>query len=280
MLKRILLLLVALVASLMLVACDGESEEAESATVDEAVAENEAEADDTSEDEAEPDEEESSEASSSEGLAALTFASPEESDYSQFETSYMYVFTPEGSDAPSLETNVVIALQQEPSAIRVENTFDSSGFGDTDAPAFSGENTTLVVDGITYNIIEPDNAPTSCFGSPESTAIMEETFRNNSFTNQLNAFDTAVTPDFSLVGTEDINGVQANHFQAEGIEYGTYTNADVNIWQQVDGGLVVKMEIVGETNDPSTGPGTQEIYYEVLSVNQPIDFTIPEICNQ
>ncbi len=223
--------------------------------------------------------EETEGAASSPALEKLSFPEPNESPFNQFETSYRYVFTPEGADDPTLVTDVQTAIQQEPSAIKVHNTFDSSGFAEADTPSVSGVNTTLVVDGVTYSIIEPDDGAPSCFASAENTEIMEETFRNNSFTNQLNAFDDSITSDFELIGTEDINGIEASHYRAEGIPYGTYADATLDIWQQVDGGLVVKMEIVGQTTDPSTGPGTQEIYYEVLSVDQPLDFDVPTFCN-
>lgn len=261
--------LITLLSTILLSACGGASSDAPEAEepAPEEPAEEAEPADDTAED---------NEAQAATSLASLAFPSPDDDAINQFETQYIYVFTPEGGDTPTLTTNVTVATQAEPRAVRVKNTFDSSGFAEAEA-AFSGLSTTLVVDGITYSIIEQDGADPTCFGSEASTEIIEQTFQANSFTNQLNPFDDTITQDFELVGMETVNGIEATHYQARGIAYGTYSEADVDIWQGSDG-YVVKMLITGQTDDPTSGPGTVEIDYQVLSINQPIDFSIPDFC--
>jgi len=209
----------------------------------------------------------------------LTFAGPSDPGVDSFSTRYVFNFTPEGESEPSLTTLVVVESQSEPSAIRVTNTFDSSGFAVEEAPAMQGVLITLIVNDLLYQVIQQEGVQPICTSSAAAADIYEQTFNQNNFTNQVSPFDETVSGEFEYIGAEEVNGIATDHFAATGLtNYGTYNTADVEIWQQTEDQRVVRMHIVGQIADPEQGSGTQEITYELLSLNEPLDFTPPEAC--
>jgi hypothetical protein len=97
-----------------------------------------------------------------------------------------------------------------------------------------------------------------------------------------------VTPligDPILVGSENVNGVDTNHFSFKVKGLGVSSGAEVtanqgDYWLAVDGRYIVRYSLIMETRSgPNSEVMHQEIHIELTNINQPVpEVTFPKDC--
>jgi hypothetical protein len=88
----------------------------------------------------------------------------------------------------------------------------------------------------------------------------------------------------TYIGSEDMNGIQTNHFTFQisglGLESGAQVNANQgDYWLAQDGQYLVRYKLVTETMDPNDMTTLHmEFLIDLTNVNQPVDITFPAGC--
>ncbi len=148
-----------------------------------------------------------------------------------------------------------------------------SGMG-TDATGKDSSIETIEVGGKTYSRFGDICASSDSADAPTA---------NTSFTPSSVIGDIKAA---QLLGTENINGVPAQHYAVDlkGLmTLGAYTNGRSEVWVAQPGDFVVKYSFEATGKDTffgsnSNAEGTLKWEYELKSVNQPIVITAPENC--
>lgn len=86
--------------------------------------------------------------------------------------------------------------------------------------------------------------------------------------------------ELTLVGTETVNGVQADHYNAVDAALGSLTSGTVDLWYVPDAGYITRLSLDGQGDIPLYGSGALDLTYDVLSTNQPLTVTAPTGCTE
>lgn len=89
-------------------------------------------------------------------------------------------------------------------------------------------------------------------------------------------------PELTLVGTETINGQETEHYRGENVSLSDLEQATIDLWYVPTGDYVTRLEVSGTTTgqDFAYGQGMVHMLYDVTSVNEPVNITVPENCQQ
>ena len=81
-----------------------------------------------------------------------------------------------------------------------------------------------------------------------------------------------------LLGSEDINGLATDHYQALNAELGSLTVGDIDIWYAPSEKRIARLALDGEANIPLYGSGSVTVVYDITDVNQPVSINLPTDC--
>lgn len=83
--------------------------------------------------------------------------------------------------------------------------------------------------------------------------------------------------ELQYVGDETVNGLATEHYQATNVQMEDFEASTVDVWYAPGEGRIARMAMVG-TGAHEFGEGTTDITWDLLSVNEPLDITVPENC--
>lgn len=270
--KRILIPLIAMLAAVLACGPLGGSE-----PVDEAPAEGVGAQPESAEG---SPEEEAGEEPAGESVATYIFEGLGLDDHNSFSFDFHGSITPvDQSVEGQADFSGTMAVQREPQVAQWELLFerpeettseDGTTFG-------SGGLVGYLVDGTLYSVIEADGVET-CVGFPDSGNSLEDTM--GIFSGPDSFSDPSYhTEEMVLVESGvDANGFTTDHYRAENVNNEDVQDGTVDIWVIQGDDVPARMIMTGVVDDDDIGLANVEWNYDLLSLDQPLEVTVPDNC--
>jgi hypothetical protein len=83
--------------------------------------------------------------------------------------------------------------------------------------------------------------------------------------------------ELQFVGNETVNGLETEHYRATNVQLQDFDEATVDLWYSPAENRIARMAMVG-TGSHEFGTGTMEMTWDLLSVNESVNITLPENC--
>jgi hypothetical protein len=180
----------------------------------------------------------------------------------------------ESGEPASMESVGYMAYQADPPAEK----FGFSGTEDGEYYSSMG----ILIDGVMYTESNFGGEQT-CMGIPIEEEDMEGA-EENEFVPDVDEMlgedeETEEMPDFVLVDANaDVNGMPAEHYRAEHVTTAGMNDGTIDVWISKEYNIMLKSTIVEEGLIEGFGDGVFQIIMELISINEPIDFTPPADC--
>jgi hypothetical protein len=214
------------------------------------------------------------------GGESFVYKGMQEDDYDTINSavSMMFEGTDEQGQPVSVKIEGTIQMQRDPLVMAMQYT--TADFEGLDAPGVSlvpgqGDNMTFYVttdsaymefSGLCFAIpLEPGDVSGEDF---QGMIIDPEKYLDPGANGEL---------ELQFVGTETVNGLETEHYRATNVQLQDFNEATVDLWYASAENRIARMAMVG-TGSYEYGTGTMEMTWDLLSVNEPVDITLPENC--
>jgi hypothetical protein len=231
-------------------------------------------------DEAAGEPEEAGEGAPAEGGESFTFEGLNQDAYDTLDSAIAMSFegTDEQGQPVSMTIEGTVRMQRDPFVMAVQyTTFESENVDAPGANLVPGQGSDMTF------YVTADSAYTELGGLCFAIPLDPEEMGGQSFEDMLVDPEQYLNPgangelDLQLVGTETVNGLEAEHYRATNVQLEDFDEATVDVWYSSAESRVVRVAMVG-TGSQEFGTGTMEMTWDLLSVNEPVDITLPENC--
>jgi hypothetical protein len=220
------------------------------------------------------------EAASEAGGQSFIYKGMEEDEYDTLDSAVSMTFegTDEQGQPVSVNIEGTVQMQRDPLVMAMQYT--TADFEGVDAPGVNllpeqGDNMTFYV--------TTDSAymefGSLCFALPLDPGDVSSEDFQGMFIDPEKYLDPGANGELELqfVGTETVNGLETEHYRATNVQLQDFDEATVDLWYASAENRIARMAMVG-TGSHEFGTGTMEMTWDLLSVNEPVDITLPENC--
>jgi hypothetical protein len=211
---------------------------------------------------------------------SFVYKGMEEDEYDTLDSAVSITFegTDEQGQPVSVKIEGTVQIQRDPLLMAMQYT--TAEFEGVDSPGVNlvpgqGDNMTFYVTTDTAYM----EFSGLCFAIPlEPGDVSSEDFQGMIIDPE-EYLDPGANGEFELqfVGTETVNGLETAHYRATNVQLQDFDEATVDLWYSSAENRIVRMAMVG-TGSGEFGTGTMEMTWDLLSVNEVVDITLPENC--
>jgi len=211
---------------------------------------------------------------------SFVYKGMEEDEYDTLDSAVSITFegTDEQGQPVSVKIEGTVQMQRDPLVMAMQYT--TADFEGLDAPGVNlvpgqGDNMTFYVTtdsaymefgGLCFAVpLDPGDVGSQDF---EGMMIDPEKYLDPGANGEL---------ELQFVGTETVNGLETEHYRATNVQLQDFDEATVDLWYSSAENRIARMAMVG-TGSHEFGTGTMEMTWDLLSVNEVVDITLPENC--